>query len=32
VKKIMEGAFKLDAHLAVDVRAGKNWEEMKAVL
>jgi DNA polymerase I-like protein with 3'-5' exonuclease and polymerase domains len=31
VKKIMEGAFKLDAPLAVDVRAGKNWEEMKAV-
>ncbi len=30
-KKIMEGAFKLDAPLAVDVRAGKNWEEMKAV-
>ncbi len=32
VKKIMEGAFKLDAHLAVDARSGKNWEEMKAVL
>jgi DNA polymerase-1 len=32
VKKIMEGAFKLDAHLAVEVRSGKNWEEMKAVL
>ncbi|MBI3243654.1 MAG: DNA polymerase I [Chloroflexi bacterium] len=30
-RKIMEGAFKLDAPLAVDVRAGKNWEEMKAV-
>jgi len=31
VKKIMEGAFKLDAPLAVEVRSGKNWEEMKAV-
>ncbi len=30
-RKIMEGAFKLDAPLAVDARAGKNWEEMKAV-
>jgi len=30
-RKIMEGAFKLDAPLAVDVRAGKNWEEMKAI-
>jgi len=29
VKEIMEGAFKLDAPLAVDVRAGKNWDEMK---
>ena len=31
VKEIMEGAFKLDAVLAVDVRAGKNWDEMKKV-
>lgn len=31
VKEIMEGAFKLDAALAVDVRAGKNWDEMKSV-
>lgn len=30
-KKIMEAAFKLDAPLAVDARAGKNWEEMKPV-
>jgi DNA polymerase-1 len=28
---VMEKAFKLDVSLAVDVRAGKNWEEMKAV-
>jgi DNA polymerase-1 len=32
VKKIMEGAFKLDAHLAVEVRSGKNWEEMKSAV
>ena len=30
-KKIMEGAFKLDAPLGVDVRVGKNWDEMKSV-
>ncbi|MBM4424255.1 MAG: DNA polymerase I [Chloroflexi bacterium] len=29
VKKIMEGAVALDAPLAVDVRSGKNWDEMK---
>ncbi len=28
-KQIMEGAFKLDAPLGVDVRVGKNWDEMK---
>jgi len=31
-RTIMEGAFKLDVPLAVDVRAGKNWDEMKAVM
>ena len=31
-KEVMEGAFKLDAPLAVDVRVGKNWDEMKAIL
>lgn len=30
-KKIMESAFELDAPLAVEVRVGKNWDEMKAV-
>lgn len=32
VKKTMEGAFKLNAHLAVEVRSGKNWEEMKSAV
>jgi len=27
----MESAFKLDVPLGVEVRAGANWEEMKAV-
>ncbi|MBI3177778.1 MAG: DNA polymerase I, partial [Chloroflexi bacterium] len=31
-KEVMEGAFKLDAPLAVDVRVGKNWDEMKAIV
>ncbi|HLB49455.1 MAG TPA: DNA polymerase, partial [Anaerolineales bacterium] len=30
-REIMEGAFKLDAPLAVEVRVGRNWDEMKAV-
>ncbi|HID65040.1 MAG TPA: DNA polymerase I [Anaerolineae bacterium] len=30
VKKIMEGAFQLDAPLKVDVKVGKNWLEMEA--
>ena len=29
VKSIMEGAFRLDAPLKVDMKAGKNWLEMK---
>lgn len=28
-RQTMEGAFTLDAPLAVEVRAGKNWDEMK---
>jgi DNA polymerase-1 len=30
-RTIMEGAFKLDLPLAVEVKSGKNWDEMKAV-
>jgi DNA polymerase I-like protein with 3'-5' exonuclease and polymerase domains len=28
---VMEAAFKLDIPLGVEVRSGKNWEEMKPV-
>ncbi len=31
VRQVMESAFKLDIPLGVEVRSGKNWEEMKAV-
>jgi DNA polymerase-1 len=31
VRKVMESAFKLDIPLGVEVRSGKNWEEMQAV-
>jgi DNA polymerase-1 len=31
VRKIMENAFELDVKLGVEVRSGKNWEEMKAI-
>ena len=31
VRKIMENAFELEVKLGVEVRSGKNWEEMKAV-
>jgi len=31
VRAVMESAFKLDVPLGVEVRAGANWEEMKAV-
>jgi DNA polymerase-1 len=30
-REVMEGAFKLDIPLSVEVRSGKNWEEMKPV-
>lgn len=30
-RKIMEGAAQLDAPLAVDVRVGKNWDDMKDI-
>jgi DNA polymerase-1 len=30
-RKVMEGAFKLDIPLGVEVRSGKNWEEMQVV-
>jgi len=28
---VMESAFQLEIPLGVEVRSGKNWEEMKAV-
>jgi len=31
VRKTMENAFKLDVKLGVEVKSGKNWEEMKAL-
>jgi len=31
VRAVMESAFKLDVPLGVEVRAGANWEEVKAV-
>jgi DNA polymerase-1 len=31
VREVMEAAFKLDIPLGVEVRSGKNWEEMKPV-
>jgi DNA polymerase-1 len=31
LRQIMENAFKLDVPLGVEVRSGKNWEEMKAI-
>jgi len=31
VRSVMEGAFKLDIPLGVEVRSGANWEEMKTV-
>jgi len=31
VRAVMESAFKLDVPLGVEVRAGANWEEMRAV-
>jgi DNA polymerase-1 len=31
MRAVMESAFKLDVPLGVDVRSGKNWEEMKTV-
>jgi DNA polymerase-1 len=30
-RKVMENAFKLDIPLGVEVRSGKNWEEMRMV-
>src|SRR5574341_787777 len=30
-RKVMENAFKLDIPLGVEVRSGKNWEEMRVV-
>jgi len=30
-RTVMENAFKLDIPLGVEVRSGKNWEEMKPV-
>ena len=30
-RKVMEGAFKLDIPLGVEVRSGRNWEEMQPV-
>jgi DNA polymerase-1 len=30
-RKIMEGAYKLDVPLVAEARAGKNWEDMKAL-
>jgi DNA polymerase I len=30
-RKVMESAFKLDIPLGVEVRSGKNWEEMQVV-
>ncbi|MGD9001265.1 MAG: DNA polymerase I, partial [Anaerolineae bacterium] len=31
MREIMEGAFKLDAPLKADLKAGRNWEEMELV-
>jgi len=31
LSEIMEGAFKLDIPLGVEVRSGQNWEDMKAI-
>jgi DNA polymerase I-like protein with 3'-5' exonuclease and polymerase domains len=28
---VMSSAFKLDIPLGVEVRSGKNWEDMKAI-
>ena len=31
VENLMEGPLKLDAQLKVDLKVGKNWEEMTPV-
>jgi DNA polymerase-1 len=31
MRDVMEGAFELDAPLKVDLKAGRNWEEMRAM-